>query len=136
MAVLALINPVVTLNSIDHSADVAKAELDLQGVQLDTTNFGSAGWEEAIGGLKSFTLKLMFQQDFAATTVDDRLWALFNTVTTFAVRATTASVSATNPSYSGSVLINELSPISGSVGDLLTMDLTWPGSGAVARATS
>lgn len=136
MAVLPFIDPVVTLNSVDHSARVAAAELDLQGVQLDTTNFGSGGWEEAIGGLKSFTLKLMFQQNFASTTVDDLLWALFNTVTTFALRPTSGSVSATNPEYQGSVLINEFTPMSGSVGDLLTMDLTWPGSGTVTRATS
>lgn len=136
MAVLAFISPTITLNSVDHSADVAAAELDLQGVELDTTNFGSAGWEEAIGGLKSFTLKLMFQQDFASTTVDDRLWALFNTVTTFALRPTSASVGATNPEYQGSVLVSQFTPMGGSVGDLLTMDVTWKGTGTVTRATS
>lgn len=136
MAVLAFTDCSFTLNSVDHSADVASVELDLEGVQLDTTNFGSSGWMEAIGGLKSATLKVQFQQDFASTTVDDRLFPLFNTVVTFAVRATSASVGATNPSYSGSVLINEYSPMAGSVGDLLTMDLTWPVTGAVSRATS
>ena len=136
MAVLAFTDCLVTLNSVDHSARVAKAELDLQGVELDTTNFGSQGWNEAIGGLKSFTLKLMFHQDFAASQVDTLLWALFNTVTTFALRPTNAAIGATNPEFQGSVLINELSPISGSVGDLATQDLTWPGSGVPTRATS
>lgn len=136
MAVLAFTDCRVEINSVDHSADIANVELDLEGVQLDTTNFGSAGWTEAIGGLKSATVKVQFQDDFASTTVDDRLWALFNTVVTFRVRPTQSAIGATNPEYQMSILVNELSPISGSVGDLATQDLTWPVTGAVTRATS
>lgn len=136
MAVLALIDPTVTINAVDMSAFIAAVELDLEGVELDTTNFGSSGWKEAIGGLKSGTAKVSFLDDFAATTVDDRLWALFNTVTTFNVRPTSAAVAATNPEYQMSVLVNEFSPVAGSVGDLATQDLTWPVTGTVTRATS
>lgn len=136
MAVLALTSCSVTINSVDHSSDVAGVEIDLQGVELDTTNFGSSGWNEAIGGLKSGTLKVMFQQDFASSTVDDRIFALFNTVVAAAIRPTSASIGATNPEYQFNVLANEFSPIQGSVGDLATMDLTWPITGTVTRATS
>lgn len=136
MAVLALTSCYVELNSVDMSQYVTAVELDAEVVDLVTTNFGSSGWDERIGGLKSGTLQVSFNDDFAATTVDDRLWPLFGTVVTFAIRPTDSSVGATNPSYEGSVLVNELSPIAGSVGDLGTQDLTWPVSGAVTRATS
>lgn len=135
MAVLALVDTYVELNSVDMSAFVTGVELDAEVVDLTTTNFGSGGWDERIGGLKSGTLQISFNDDFAATTVDDRLWPLFGTVVTFEIRPTAAAVSTTNPSYTGSVLVNELSPVAGSVGDLATQDLTWPVSGVVTRAT-
>ena len=136
MAVLAFVSARVELNGVDMAAFSTAAELELEGVQLDTTNFGTAGWETAIGGLKSATVKVKFNNDFAATTVDDRLWPLFNTVVSFRLRPTQSAISATNPEYQMSVLINSLNPVAGSVGDLLTQDLTWPVTGAVTRATS
>ncbi len=134
MAVLAFISGRVEVNGVDMSQYAASAELQLDGVKLDTTNFGTAGWETAIGGLKSGSVKVKFNNDFAATTVDDRLFPLFNTVVTFKLRPTQAAISATNPEYQMSVLINSLAPVAGSVGDLLTQDLTWPVSGTVTRA--
>lgn len=136
MGVLAFIDPTVTIATIDMSAHISAVELDLEGVELKTTNFGSAGWEEAIGGLKSGTVKVSFNDDFAATTVDDRLWAWFNTVIAFNLRPTSAAVAPTNPEYQMSVLANEFSPVAGSVGDLGTQDLTWPITGVVTRAVA
>ena len=50
-----------------------------------------------------------------------------------AVNTTTAP---TNPQYSGNVLVNEYNPIEGAVGDLGTTSVSWPGAGALTRATS
>ena len=136
MAVLALTSTYIEINSVDMSAYCDSVELTVDGVDLLTTNFGSGGWEERIGGLKSATLDLSFNQDFAATTVDDRIWPLFNTVVTFAVRPTSSAVGTTNPSYSGSILINAYTPLSGAVGDLAEFDVSWPVSGTRTRATS
>lgn len=138
MAVLAFTSCSITINSVDHSADIASVEIDLQGVQLDTTNYGSGGWTESIRGLRSGTLKMTFQQDFASTTVDDRINALYEagTAVAVAIRPTSASIGATNPEYQFNVLPLEHMPITGSVGDLGTLDLTWPITGAVTRATS
>lgn len=138
MAVLAMTSCYVELNSVDMSTHVAAVELTLDGVELPTTNFGSGGWEAAIRGLKSASLKIMYNDDFASTTVDDRLWAIWNagTPVTFAIRPTSAAVGATNPSYSGSVVPTTFTAVAGNVGDLATKDLTWPVTGAVARATS
>ena len=58
------------------------------------------------------------------------------TVVAIKVRPTTAAISATNPEYSGNVLVSEYSPLDGSVGDLATTSVSWPGAGALARATA
>lgn len=92
-------------------------------------------WVTATGGLKSGTLTIEFLDDFAASEVDATLWPLFGTVTTFAVRPDAGSVSATNPTYSGSVFIAQHT-LGGSVGDLAMKSLTFPTSGTVTRATA
>lgn len=136
MAVLALTSCSVTINSVDMSQYVAGVEVSVDSAELDTTDFASGGWKEVIGGLKSGNVRVRFNQDYASTTVDDRLFALFGTVTAFAIRPTSASVGATNPEYQFSALINSLSPVAGNVGDLATLEHTWPISGAVTRATA
>ena len=138
MAVLAMTSCRVEINSVDMSAHVAAVELELEGVELDTTNFGSSGWETAIMGLKSSSLKVKFNDDFASTTVDDRIYALWlaGAAVAYKIRPTSGSISATNPSFEGSFLPNSFVAVAGNVGDLATKDLTWPGTGAVTRVTS
>ena len=136
MAVVALTAPKVTIAAVDMSQYITQVELDVEADDLETTNFGSGGWRSRIGGLKKGEVKVSFNDDFAATTVDDRLWSWFGTVQTFNVKATTAVNSATNPEYQMSVLVTQMSPIKGKVGDLATQDVTWPVTGTVTRATS
>lgn len=136
MAVLALTSARVEINAVDMSQYVTGVELPVDADELETTNFGSGGWKTVIGGLKSATVKVSFNDDFAVTSVDDRLWALLGTVVTLKVRPTSAAISTTNPEYQTSVLVNSLQPVAGKVGDLATQDLTWPISGAITRATA
>jgi predicted secreted protein len=134
MAVVALISPQVTIAGVNMSAFITKVEFEVEADDLDTTNFGSGGWRTKLGGLKKGTVKVSFNDDFAATTVDDRLWAWFGTVQTFNVKATTAANSATNPEYQMSALVNQMSPLAGKVGELANQDVNWPVSGVVTRA--
>jgi hypothetical protein len=57
-------------------------------------------------------------------------------VTTWSATPTSDDVSATNPEYSGSVLIDKYVPLTGAPGDIATAELEWTLSGPVARATS
>lgn len=136
MAVLAFTNGFVTVNSSDLAAYCAGVELEVEAEELDSTAFTSTGWKSAIGGLKSASLKLKFRADYAASALDSILWPLLGTVVTFDVRPVNSAASTSNPKYTGSVLISNLSPITGDVGDLVTVDVTWPTSGAVSRATA
>lgn len=126
MATFALTNAYIALNGTvlsDHASSVALSfEID----DLEDTAFGDVA-RSRIGGLKDVTLDITWNQDFVE--LEAFLYPLQGTVATFAIRQDgTAAISATNPEYQGSVLINEFSPLDGSVGDLATFSTSWPGA--------
>ena len=132
MTIYALTSQVTQLNSVDYSDHLKNSVLTIDVAQLDTTDFASGGWTEMIGGLKSGTLALNFMDDVADNDVDEELWALVGTVVSFAVKATSGSISTSNPEYQGNVLITSHS-IGGGVGELAQKSLTFPTSGAITR---
>lgn len=125
----------VTVNGIDLSDHVRKVTIKAEVDDLDNTAMG-ATYKGRLGGLKDWSVDLEFNQDFAASNVDATLWPLLGTVTTVTVRPTSGSKSATNPEYSGPALVTEYTPMDGSVGDLATTSVSWPGAGVLARAVS
>lgn len=138
MAVLALINPTITIATFNMSPHITAVGFDVEAAQLPTTNFGTSGWETFIAGLKKGEVKVALNNDYAAATVDDRLWTWFSagTAIAFAVKATNAVTSATNPEYQFNVVPLTYSPVAGKVGELATQDVTWPITGAVTRAVA
>lgn len=131
---LALLNEFIQINSVDISAHCRQGTLSFESTDLDSTTFGDT-WNEHTGGLKSGTLTIEALDDFAASQLDDTLWPLLGTVVTFEVRPTADPVGSTNPSYTGSVFIQQHS-LGGSLNELATKSLTFPTSGTVSRATS
>ena len=125
----------VTLNSVDLSDHVSSVTLEITADEIVTTAMGDT-FQSRTGGLKDGTLSIEFQQDFASSEVDATLFPLLATTTAFVVKPTSGSVSATNPSYSGNVLINSHSPVANGVGELATMSVSFPTSGTITRATS
>lgn len=134
MAVFALTTTQLTLNSVDLTDHVKSVTLTVDAAQLDSTAMGSE-WTEVIGGLKSGTLAVTFNDDYDTSSVDASIWGALGTVVTFSTRATSAAVGTTNPSYSGSVLISQWIA-GGQVGDLASKQVSWPVSGTVTRATA
>jgi hypothetical protein len=127
----------VTLNGSDISGSVARAELVINSAEVDTTDFGSNGWTEVVGGLKSGSVSLDFHADYAAGGISNALSSLVGTIGTVTVIAAngTAASSAT-PLWTASVLINSFTPIAGAVGDLSTFSVTFPTTGEVTKATA
>lgn len=126
----------VSINGTDLSDYCNKGELSFEVDEKDVTTFGSEGWTELLGGLKSGTLAIEAKQDFADGALDATMFPLLGTVVDFEVRPTSAAASASNPSYSGSVLISGWNPIQGGVGDEASVSVSYPTSGPVARATA
>ena len=126
----------VTLNGTDISSACARAELVINSAEVETTDFGSAGWTEVIGGLKSGSVTLDFHNDFGAGGVSALFQDLVGTIGTVTLAPNGTAVSATNPRYTAEVLVSSFTPVSGAVGDLATFSVTFPTSGAVTYATA
>ena len=125
----------VTINGTNLSSSLTSVDLSLSADEVDTTTFGGE-WRTVVGGLKSGSITLNFNQDFGAGSVDATLFPLFNTAATVVITPTSATVSATNPSYTAIALVNSYQPFASSVGDLATLSITLPTSGTVSRATA
>lgn len=126
----------VTLNGTDISSACARAELVINSAEVETTDFGSNGWTEVIGGLKSGSVTLDFHNDFGAGGVSALFQDLVGTIGTVTLAPNGTAVSATNPKYTAEVLVSSFTPVSGAVGDLATFSVTFPTSGAVTYATA
>jgi hypothetical protein len=126
----------VSIGTADVSSALSGASLEITVEEVDKTSLGSAGWREVAAGLKSGSVTLNFQQDFGVGGVDALLYPLIGTEATVTIRSSSATVSATNPSYVATVLVSQYTPINGAVGDLATFDVTFPTVGAVTRATA
>lgn len=127
----------VTINGTDLSSSIARAELSMNVADVDVTDFGSQGYTELIGGLKSGSVSIDFHQDYASGSVEASIFPLLGTIATAVIIAGNGTAaSGTTPAYTATVLVNNWNPVSGSVGDLSTVSVTWPTSGAVSKATA
>ncbi|XUL94308.1 hypothetical protein ACQ86D_33835 [Streptomyces galilaeus] len=133
---MVLLAEYLSINANVLNTFTKKAELSVEVEEKDVTNYASLGWKEVIGGLKSGELGCDFLNDFAAAQLDAIMWPLLGTVVPFEVRADQGARSTSNPAYTGSILINGWNPITGSVGDEASVSISFPTSGAVARATA
>lgn len=136
MGSFAFTDAVVEVNSVDMTEFTKKVTIKVDVDELDDTTFGGNGYKSRKGGLKDWSFEVEFNSDFDAAAVDATLWPLLGTVTTISVRPTSDAISATNPEYSGPVLIKEYTPLDGSVGDLAATSVSWPGAGVLARAVA
>jgi hypothetical protein len=136
MAQLVFTNGFVSVNGVDLSDHVTNVTIDIQSDEVDITAMSGEGWKTNTGGLKSWSAQFTFQQDFAAGKVDATIWPLLGTSTEVVLKPVNGGTTSTNPEYSGNVLVNAYSPIANGVGELATVQVTWPGSGALSRATS
>ncbi|CAB4203873.1 hypothetical protein UFOVP1387_23 [uncultured Caudovirales phage] len=135
MAVLALTNAYISVNSVvlsDHSNSVT---LNYEIDSVETTAFGSSG-HTFTGGLQNNSLDITFMQDFAASNVEATIYPLVGTTTTVLIKPNGATTSATNPAYTltGTFLAAH-TPVQGGVGELATTSLTFTG-GALTKAVS
>jgi hypothetical protein len=117
----------IVINGVDLSDHVASVEISLKRKTVDSTNF-SGGGAEAMLGLKSDSFIIELQQDFAASQVNSILLPLYENGTEFTVvvKPHNASVSATNPTFTGTCILPEYQALTGKVGDLSTSKITFP----------
>jgi hypothetical protein len=120
--------------SVDLSDHVTSVTLNQAFDELEVTAMGDSA-HKFVKGLESATLTVSFLNDQAATSVLDTLSDAFGTtVAVKMLQDKVAAVAATNKLYSFDILVNNLTPINGAVGDMATMDITFTVNSAVTVA--
>ena len=125
----------VTVNSVDLSDHVTAVTINRSFDELEVTAMGDSG-HKFVKGLEASSVTIDFLNDTATGKVLQTLQAAWGTSVTVVVKQTSSAVSATNPSYTMSCLINNTTDINGSVADLGTQSVTWNVNGTIAVATS
>lgn len=129
----------LALGGTDISAQCDSIELSFDAAKVTTTNFGSAGWEESLQGIRSATLNFQLKMDSDLSGIEKTIWdaaihATTNTLT-FEVRRDSGSVSTSNPKWTGTAIILQAGPVL-KLGEALGKSYAWSVTGAVTRATS
>jgi len=126
----------VKVNSVDLSDHVNNITLNRNFDELEVTAMGDSG-HKFIKGLEASSITLDFLNDTATASVLQTLQAAWGqNVTVVLLQNKGTAVSATNPLYTMTALINGTTDINGATGDLATQSVTWNVSGTIAVATS
>jgi hypothetical protein len=122
--------------NIDLSAYCTSFTLNRAFDEIEVSAMGDLG-HRYISGLESSNLTIEFINDDASAAVLQTLNTLVGTNAYFKVANNkSAAGSASNPFFSGLVLVNNINPINGAVGDLSTQSVTWNVSGTVVVTTA
>jgi hypothetical protein len=125
----------VTFNSVDLSAYVTAVTINQAFDELEVTAMGDTAHKFA-KGLEASTITLDFLNDNAATKVIPTLRAAYGTTVPLVIKQSTAAVSADNPSYSTTVLVNNLQNVNGAVGDISSQSITFTCNSVITVAVS
>jgi len=126
----------VKVNSVDLSDHVNNITLNRNFDELEVTAMGDSG-HKFIKGLEASSITLDFLNDTATSSVLQTLQAAWGTnVTVVLLQNKGTAVSATNPLYTMTALINGTTDINGATGDLATQSVTWNVSGTIAVTTT
>jgi hypothetical protein len=126
----------VKVNSVDLSDHVTAITLNRSFEELPVTAMGDLG-QKYVKGLEASSVTISFLNDTASANVLATLQAAWGTnVTCVLLQEKGTAVSATNPLYTFTALVNNTTDINGAVGDLGTQDVTWNVSGAIAVTTT
>ena len=124
---------------VDFSDHVTAFSLARAADQIEVTAMGSDS-HQYVTGLSADTITISLLNDNAATgagSVRAALQAAYGTTVAFkAIQDSTSAVSATNPLYTGTILIDNLTDINGAVADEAMLDLTYTCNSKTAVATT
>jgi len=122
----------VKINSVDLSDHVKSVTLNRQFNELEVTAMGDSA-QRFVKGLENSTFTVSFLNDDSTGSVMQTLQAAFGTtVTAVVLQDKSTAVSATNPLYTFSVLINKTTDVNGATGDISTQDITFTVNSTVA----
>ena len=132
MAVYLSNGVVLTVNAVDLSTLVSSVTINRAFEELDISAMGDSG-RRYVKGLETSSITIDFFNDpesakTLATLNSNTVWGN-NVVVT--AKQFSGITSPTNPLYTMTCLINNTTPINGTVGDISTQSVTWNVSGTI-----
>jgi hypothetical protein len=124
MAIFLSNGVVVTLNSVDLSDHVTSVTINRVFDELEVTAMGDSA-HKFVKGLEASTVTIDFLNDTAASETLQTLQAAWGTTVPLTLKQTSAAISATNPEYQTTVLVNNTTDINGAVADISTQSITF-----------
>jgi len=134
MAKILATDVVVTIDGLDFSGHTFGVDLPDTKEQVDVSGFSSTGAKEFLPGNRDQTATFNVLQDFAASSIHQKLNTLYSTSSVFAfsVKPTSATTSATNPVFGGTAQMYEYDGLSAQLNARAEITVTLrPASGAV-----
>ena len=126
----------IKVNSVDLSDHVTSVTLNRTFDELEVTAMGDTA-HKFVKGLEASSVTIDFLNDTAAANVLATLQAAYGTtVTVVLLQEKGTAVSATNPLYTFSVLVNGLTDVNGAVSDISMQSVQWNCNSTVAVTTS
>jgi hypothetical protein len=126
----------VKINTVDLSDLVTAVTINRTFDELEVTAMGDTA-HKFVKGLEASTVTIDFLNDTATSKTLATLQAAWGTtVTCVFLQDKGTIVSATNPLYTVSLLVNNTTDINGAVGDIGTQSITFTANSTVAVATS
>jgi hypothetical protein len=121
---------------VDFSDHVTNFTLTQQADQLEVTAMGDTA-HKFVTGLSADTITVTLLNDTAAGSILATLQAAYGTTVAFkAIQDYTTAVSATNVLYTGTILVDNFTPINGAVADEAMIDITFTCNSKTVVATS
>jgi hypothetical protein len=124
MAIFLSNGVVVTLNSVDLSDHVTSVTINRVFDELEVTAMGDSA-HKFVKGLEASTVTIDFLNDTAASETLQTLQAAWGTTVPLTLKQTSAAISAANPEYQTTVLVNNTTDINGAVADISTQSITF-----------
>jgi hypothetical protein len=135
MAKQVLTNVAVTFGTAatDISGYVTSISLSTTAAEVMTSAMGSSAMTR-IQGMIDSSVTIELQQDYP--TIEKLFWDAFSAGTAVPMTVKpngTAAAGSSNPQYAFSVLPTSWTPVNGAIGDLATVSITYPISGAITK---
>lgn len=133
MAIAVMTNAYVSINSVDLSDHVTAVTVDYSAEIHDSTAMGS-GFRSNVAGFKNWTITVDFHQDYASSSVDATLFDLVGAAAfPIHVKPVNATISATNPDFTGNAILENYQPVTARIGELGTVSVTFRSAGTLTR---
>jgi hypothetical protein len=135
MAVYLANTGILTVNAVDLSTLVTSVTINRSFDELEVTSLGDSG-HRFVKGLEASSISIDFINDADTAKTLQTLQTTWGTNTVVTFKQSSGITAPSNPLYTMTCLVNNITPVNGDVSSLSTQSVTWNVSGTIAVTTS